>query len=196
MTRLEELRLSLREEWRDRGVKPTYLPFVVQAVTAGLQQFPVVNASIVGGEVHYKGATNIGIAVALEDGLIVPVVRNAESMSILELSQSIEDLARRARRKGLNPEEVHGGTFTITNPGIFGSLIGTPIIHQPQVAILCLGAVKKRVVVLPENDAIAVRSMCYLTLTFDHRLIDGAVADQFLGAVTRTLEDTKFRTGQ
>jgi pyruvate/2-oxoglutarate dehydrogenase complex dihydrolipoamide acyltransferase (E2) component len=138
--------------------------------------------------VHYKAEVNIGVAVALDDGLIVPVVRNADRLSLLETARRVNDLASRARSKALKPEDVQQGTFTITNPGVFGTLAGFPIIHQPQVAILCLGAVQKRAVVIEDADAIAVRSMAYLSLSFDHRLIDGATADRFLGSLRQSLE--------
>ena len=193
MSRVVARRDDLRERWRERGVKPTYLPFIIQTAAEALRRFPLVNATLKDAEVHYPGEVNIGVAVALEDGLIVPVIRRADGLSLLELSRALEDLAGRARSKALQPDEVQGGTFSITNPGAFGSLVGTPIIHQPQSAILCVGAVKKRPVVLEESDAIAVRSMCLLSLSFDHRLIDGALADRFLSTVTGALEAGHFR---
>ncbi|MCZ6792617.1 MAG: dihydrolipoamide acetyltransferase family protein [Planctomycetota bacterium] len=193
MSRVVARRDELRERWRERGVKPTYLPFIIQTAAEALRRFPLVNATLKDAEVHYPGEVNIGVAVALEDGLIVPVIRRADGLSLLELSRALKDLAGRARSKALQPDEVQGGTFSITNPGAFGSLVGTPIIHQPQSAILCVGAVKKRPVVLEESDAIAVRSMCLLSLSFDHRLIDGALADRFLSTVTGALEAGHFR---
>jgi 2-oxoglutarate dehydrogenase E2 component (dihydrolipoamide succinyltransferase) len=152
-----------------------------------LRAWPALNASIEGDNIIYKKHYHIGIAVALDWGLIVPVIRHAEEKNLIGLARSISDLANRARAKQLKPDEVTGGTFTITNYGSFGSLIGTPIINQPQVAILGVGAVVKRPVVT-EDDAIAIRHMSYLSLTFDHRLIDGAVADQFMSQLKRTLE--------
>jgi pyruvate dehydrogenase E2 component (dihydrolipoamide acetyltransferase) len=147
----------------------------------------VVNASIDGDNVVYKKDINLGIAVALDRGLIVPVIKHADEKNLLGLSRAIADLAERARTKQLKPDDVQGGTFTITNPGVFGAIFGTPIINQPQVAILGVGAVEKRVVVL-EGDVIAIRPRAYLTLGYDHRLIDGAVADQFLAHLKRMIE--------
>jgi 2-oxoglutarate dehydrogenase E2 component (dihydrolipoamide succinyltransferase) len=152
-----------------------------------LLKYPVLNSSISGTDIVYKKDVNIGLAVALEAGLIVPVLHNADAKDFNTLARNAHDLAERARQKKLLPTEVQNGTFTITNPGVFGSLLGTPIINQPQVAILCIGAITKRPVVI--NDAIAIRSMVYLTLTFDHRLIDGALADQFMAQVKKKLEE-------
>jgi 2-oxoglutarate dehydrogenase E2 component (dihydrolipoamide succinyltransferase) len=163
------------------------MPFVVQAVVAGLRAYPVLNASIDGDAVVYHKDINIGIAVALDWGLIVPVIRQADDKSLLGLSRAMQDLANRARAKQLKPEDVQGGTFTITNPGVFGALFGTPIISQPQVAILGVGMVEKRAAVV--NDAIAIRSKGYLTLGYDHRIIDGAVADEFMSEVKKQLEN-------
>jgi 2-oxoglutarate dehydrogenase E2 component (dihydrolipoamide succinyltransferase) len=193
-TEIDRLRRRNKESYAERGTKLTFLPFVVHAVMRGLRQFPVLNASIDGDNVIYHNEVNIGIAVALEWGLIVPVLRNADEKNILGLSRAINDLGERARGKKLNPAEVQGGTFTITNPGIYGGLFGLPIINQPQVAILGVGGVKKRPVVIEtdDGDAIAIRSMCHLSLTFDHRLIDGAVADQFMAEVTKTIEGGQF----
>jgi 2-oxoglutarate dehydrogenase E2 component (dihydrolipoamide succinyltransferase) len=159
----------------------------VKAAVDALRAVPVVNASIDGDQVVFHKNINIGIAVALDWGLIVPVVKNADERNLLGLTRAIADLANRARVKQLKPDEVSGGTFTITNPGVFGALFGMPIINQPQVAILGVGAVEKRPVVI--DDAIAIRPMAYLTLGYDHRLIDGAVADQFLSHVKRALEN-------
>lgn len=170
----------------DEGVKLTYTPFFVRAVTSALKNFPLLNASIDGDNIVYKKEYNIGVAVALEDGLIVPVIHRADEKSFLGLARAVADLAERARTKKLRPEDVQGGTFTLTNPGPYGGLFGTPIINQPQVAILGLGGIHKRPVVV--NDAIAVRSMVYLALSFDHRLIDGALGDQFMADVKRRLE--------
>jgi 2-oxoglutarate dehydrogenase E2 component (dihydrolipoamide succinyltransferase) len=184
--------VKLREEHQERfvreeGVKLTYTPFFVRAVIGGLKAFPIVNASIEGDHIVYKKDINIGVAVALDWGLIVPVIRNADEKSFLGLNRAVSDLAERARAKKLHPEEVQGGTFTITNPGPYGGLFGIPIINQPQVAILGLGGIHKRPVVA--GDGIAIRSMVYLALSFDHRLIDGAVADQFMAEVTKRLEN-------
>jgi len=152
-----------------------------------LRQFPVVNASIDGDNIVYKKDINLGIAVALDNGLIVPVIRNADEKNLLGLTRAINDLAARARSKKLNPDEVQGGTFTITNPGVFGALYGLPLINQPQVAILGVGGIEKRPVVI--DDAIAIRPMCHLTLGYDHRLIDGADAGRFLSFVKERLEN-------
>jgi len=160
---------------------------VVRAVVPALRAFPVVNSSVEGEEIVYKKDINVGIAVALDWGLIVPVVRNADELSMAGLARRINDLAERARTKKLNPDEVQGGTYTITNPGIFGGLYGLPIINQPQVAILGMGGIQKRPVVL-ENDAIAIRQMMYVSMSYDHRVVDGAVADQFLAMVKKNLE--------
>ncbi|MGH9443825.1 MAG: 2-oxoglutarate dehydrogenase, E2 component, dihydrolipoamide succinyltransferase [Thermoanaerobaculia bacterium] len=177
------------------GVKLTFLPFIFQAVTAALKKFPDLNASIDGEEIVYHHDVHLGMAVALDWGLIVPVIKNADEKSILGLARASQDLAERARSKKLKPEEVSGGTFTITNPGVYGSLFGTPIIVQPQVAILGVGAIEKRPVVVTDsagNDSIGVRTTGYLALSFDHRLIDGAVADQFMAEVKKTLEAGSF----
>ena len=156
--------------------------------------FPIINASMDENNVIYHRDLNIGIAVALEWGLIVPVVKNADEKNILGLARVINDLGERARTKKLSPDEVQGGTFTITNPGIYGGLFGTPIINQPQVAILGVGGVKKRPVVIEskDGDSIAIRSMCIMSLTFDHRLVDGAVADQFMARVRQIIESGQF----
>ncbi len=171
---------------KEEGVKLTYTPFFVRVVTGALKAFPALNASIEGDKILYRKDYNIGVAVALEGGLIVPVVHHADEKSFLGLARTVADLAERARAKKLKAEEVQGGTFTLTNPGPYGSLFGTPIINQPQVAILGVGGIHKRPVVV--NDAIAVRSMVYLALSFDHRLVDGALADQFMADVKRRLE--------
>jgi len=180
-------RAAMKDEFAKQGVKLTFTGFIAEALVNALKAFPILNTSIEGEDtILYHKDINIGIAVALDWGLIVPVVKNAEQMNLLGLSNSINDLAERARTKRLNPEEVQGGTFTITNPGVFGSLMGAPIINQPQVAILGVGAIKKRPVVI--DDAIAIRPIMYLSLSFDHRLIDGAVAAQFLAKVVDELE--------
>jgi pyruvate dehydrogenase E2 component (dihydrolipoyllysine-residue acetyltransferase) len=185
-SRVSKLRDAKKAEYDRAGAKLTYLPFIVKAVVAGLRAVPVVNSSIDGDNVVYHKDVNIGIAVALDWGLIVPVVKQADEKSVLGLSRAMQDLAARARGKQLKPEEVQGGTFTITNPGVFGALFGMAIISQPQVAILGVGAVEKRVVVV--DDAIAIRPMAYLSLGYDHRLIDGAVADQFMSVVKKQIE--------
>ena len=159
----------------------------MRATADALRTFPILNASIEGTNILYHGDINIGIAVALENGLIVPVVRNADEKNVVGLQRSIVDLATRARSRQLKPDEVAGGTFSITNFGSFGSIFATPVINQPQVAILGVGAVEKTPVVI--DDAIAIRSICHLALTFDHRLIDGALADQFCQKVKSILED-------
>ena len=187
-TDVDEFRKKHKAEWQERGVKLTYLPFLTQAVARALKAYPDLNASLVDDKIHYKGDVNIGLAVALDNGLVVPVLHHADKLSIAEIAAGVSDLADRARNKTLKPEEIQGGTFTITNPGGFGTLIGTPIINQPQSGILCFGAVQKRVVVVPGTDSIGVRNMSYLTLTFDHRLIDGAVADQFMENIRKTIE--------
>jgi 2-oxoglutarate dehydrogenase E2 component (dihydrolipoamide succinyltransferase) len=168
------------------GFSLTYLPFIARACVAALRQYPLLNASLDGNNIIYHNDINIGIAVALENGLIVPVIRGADEKNVLGLQRSIVDLAARARSRQLKPDEVVGGTFSITNFGSFGSLMGTPVINQPQVAILGVGTVDKTPVVI--DDAIAIRSICHISLTFDHRLIDGALADQFMTKVKEVLE--------
>jgi pyruvate dehydrogenase E2 component (dihydrolipoamide acetyltransferase) len=185
--RLARLRDQHRAAYEQSGAKLTYMAFITKAVADALQAVPVLNASVDGENVVYKKDVNIGIAVALDWGLIVPVIAHAEEKSLLGLCRAIADLAARARAKQLKPEEVQGGTFTITNPGGFGAQFGLPIINQPQVAILGVGTIEKRVVVV--EDAIAIRPMGYLALGFDHRLIDGAVADRFMALVKDRLEN-------
>jgi 2-oxoglutarate dehydrogenase E2 component (dihydrolipoamide succinyltransferase) len=163
------------------------LPFVIAAAVDAIHQFPIVNASIEGNNIIYHNEINIGIAVALENGLIVPVIRAADEKNVAGLQRAVVDLSTRARSRQLKPDEVQGGTFSITNFGSFGSVFATPIINQPQVAILGVGTVEKTPVVV--DDAIAIRSIAYLALTFDHRLIDGALADQFTGKVKSILEN-------
>ncbi|HYI13545.1 MAG TPA: 2-oxoglutarate dehydrogenase, E2 component, dihydrolipoamide succinyltransferase [Thermoanaerobaculia bacterium] len=193
-TNVEKLRRRHKDAYAERGVKLTYMPFIVQAVIAGLREFPILNASMDDTNVVYHRDFNIGIAVALEWGLIVPVLKRADELNILGASRAINDLGDRARTKKLMPDDVQGGTFTITNPGVYGGLFGLPIINQPQVAILGVGGIKKRpmVVETPEGDFIAIRSMCYFSLGFDHRLIDGAVADQFMARVKSIIEAGQF----
>jgi pyruvate dehydrogenase E2 component (dihydrolipoamide acetyltransferase) len=185
-SRIDELRRKKKADYEAAGVKLTYTGFIAKATVDTIRQFPFSNASIDGENIVYKRDINLGVAVALESGLIVPVIRNADEKNLLGLSRAIQDLAHRARNKQLKPEEVQAGTFTITNPGIFGAVFGLPIISQPQVAILGVGSVDKRVVVV--DDMIAVRSMCYLTLGYDHRLIDGADAGRFLQALKDRLQ--------
>jgi 2-oxoglutarate dehydrogenase E2 component (dihydrolipoamide succinyltransferase) len=185
--RIAQIRQAKKAEYERAGVKLTYLSFIVKAAVDALRDVPIVNASIDGENVVYHKDINVGIAVALDWGLIVPVVKNAGERNLLGLSKAIADLAARARSKQLKPDEVTGGTFTITNPGVFGALFGTPIINQPQVAILGVGNIEKRAVVI--DDAIAIRPMAYLTLGYDHRLIDGVIADEYMSHVKRALEN-------
>lgn len=187
MTAVLRLKEAMGDEFaRREGFKLSLTPFFVKGVADSLKDFPILNASMVGNDIVYKKDINLGVAVALDWGLIVPVIRQAQQKTLAGLARELADLSHRARQKQLSPDEVQGGTFTLTNPGVFGGLIGTPIINQPQVAILCVGAVTKRAVVI--NDAIGIRSMAYLSLTFDHRLIDGAVADRFLSGLKVRLE--------
>ena len=171
----------------DAGIKLTYTPFIVEAAARALKEFPYVNASVDGEEIVLKNYVNIGVAVALEDGLIVPVVRDVDKKDLRTLAGEIDDLSTRARNKKLLPEEAQDGTFSITNMGVFGNLFGIPIISQPQVAILGVGSIQKRPVV--DEDAVTIRSMVYLSLSFDHRLIDGAMGGQFLQRVCEFLTD-------
>jgi 2-oxoglutarate dehydrogenase E2 component (dihydrolipoamide succinyltransferase) len=193
-TNVEKLRRQNKDAYAERGVKLTYMPFIVQAVIAGLREFPILNASMDEGNVIYHREHNIGIAVALDWGLIVPVLKRADELNILGASRAINDLGERARSKKLMPDDVQGGTFTITNPGVYGGLFGLPIINQPQVAILGVGGIKKRPVVVEtkDGDFIAIRSMAYFSLSFDHRLIDGAIADQFMARVKGVIEAGQF----
>jgi 2-oxoglutarate dehydrogenase E2 component (dihydrolipoamide succinyltransferase) len=187
MTKIAKLRDRIKAQFQaEHGFGLTFLPFVLRAATAALRQYPILNASIDGTNVIYHRDINLGIAVALENGLIVPVIRNADEKNVVGLQRAISDLAARARSRQLRPDEVQAGTFSITNFGSFGSVFATPVINQPQVAILGVGAVDKEPVVV--DDAIAIRSMCYLALTFDHRLIDGALADQFTAKVKDVLQ--------
>jgi pyruvate dehydrogenase E2 component (dihydrolipoamide acetyltransferase) len=174
-------------EFERSGVRLTVTPFFVQAAAAALKRFPIVNSSLEGDTIVYKRAINIGIAVNLEWGLIVPVIKNADEKNLLGLAKTINDIGDRARNKKLTPEDVKDGTFTITNPGQYGGLIGTPIINQPQLAIMGMGGIKKRAVVI--DDAIAIRPIIMLSLSFDHRVIDGATADQFMADVQKELEN-------
>lgn len=192
MTRIVKLRERIRAEWEQRnGAKLTFMPFFGRAVIAAVREWPIVNASVEGENIRYHQNVNLGIAVALDWGLIVPVVKHAEEKNFLGLQRAISDLAERARNKKLNPDDVQGGTFTITNPGIYGPLFGTPVINQPQVAILGIGGIFKTPVVKtdPEgNDYFAVAHIMHVSLGYDHRVVDGAVADQFLAVVKKKLE--------
>jgi pyruvate dehydrogenase E2 component (dihydrolipoamide acetyltransferase) len=185
--RVAQIREAKKAEYERAGAKLTYLSFIIKAAIDSLRVMPVLNASIDGDNIVYHKEINVGIAVALDWGLIVPVIKNADERNLLGLSRAIADLANRARNKQLKPDDVAGGTFTVTNPGSFGAQFGMPIINQPQVAILGIGAIEKRPVVI--DDAIAIRPMAYLTLGYDHRLIDGAVADQFMAMVKQRLEN-------
>ncbi len=188
MTKVASLRAKSKDEFEKRyETKLTYMPFFVKAAVAGLRAYPTMNASLDGTNVILHKEINIGIAVALDWGLIVPVIKNADEKNILGIQRNLNDLAERARNKKLKPEEVQEGTFSITNPGVFGGLFGLPVISQPNVGILGLGAIEKRPVVI--NDSIAIRSMCYITLSYDHRVVDGAIAHQFLHKVKETLEN-------
>jgi 2-oxoglutarate dehydrogenase E2 component (dihydrolipoamide succinyltransferase) len=192
MTRIVKLREREKAEWEKRnGTKLTLTPFFAQAVLAAIREWPVVNSSVEGDAIRYHANVNLGIAVALDWGLIVPVVKHAEEKNFLGLQRAISELAERARNKKLSPDDVQGGTFTITNPGIYGPLFGTPIINQPQVAILGIGGIFKTPVVKtdPEgNDYFAVAHIMHVSLGYDHRVVDGAVADQFLAVVKKKLE--------
>ena len=188
MTKVARVRERSKAEFQAAyGFSLTYLPFFTRAAAAALRHFPLLNASLDGNNIIHHNDVNIGIAVALENGLIVPVVRGADEKNVAGLQRAIVDLATRARSRQLKPDEVQGGTFSITNFGSYGSLVGTPIINQPQVAIMGVGTVEKTPVVI--DDAIAIRSICLVSLSFDHRLIDGALADQFMSKVKQVLED-------
>jgi len=187
MTKVARMRERHKAAFQSNyGFSLTYLPFVVRASVVALRQFPLLNASLDGNNIIYHNEINVGIAVALENGLIVPVIRGADEKNVLGLQRAVVDLAARARSRQLKPDEVVGGTFSITNFGSFGSLMGTPVINQPQAAIMGVGTVDKTPVVI--DDAIAIRSICHLSLSFDHRLIDGALADQFMTKVKQVLE--------
>jgi pyruvate dehydrogenase E2 component (dihydrolipoamide acetyltransferase) len=188
MTKVAAIRAKAKEEFEKRyETKLTFMPFFVKAAVAGLRAYPTLNASLDGTNMILHREINIGMAVALDWGLIVPVIKNADEKNLLGIQRNLNDLAERARSKKLKPEEVQEGTFSITNPGVFGGLFGLPVISQPNVGILGLGAIEKRPVVI--NDSIAIRSMCYITLSYDHRVVDGAVAHQFLHKVKETLEN-------
>src|SRR5881397_3658606 len=199
LTRIVNLRNKLKAGFEQRhGARLTFMPFFVRAAIIALQQFPIVNASMEGESIRYHRHVNMGIAVALDWGLIVPVLKNADDLNFLGLQRGITDLGKRARSKKLKPEEVEGSTFTITNPGQFGAVFGLPIINQPNSAIMGVGGIAKVPLVVTDadgNDSIAIRSVVHLTLGYDHRLIDGAVADQFMALVKRTLENWSEEVG-
>jgi len=199
ITRIVQLRNKTKSAFEQRhGARLTFMPFFVRSTIIGLQQFPIVNASIEGDNIRYHRHVNVGIAVALDWGLIVPVLKNADELNFLGLQRGISDLGERARSKKLKPDEVEGSTFTVTNPGQFGAVFGLPIINQPNSAILGVGGITKVPLVVTDregNDSIAVRSVVHLTLGYDHRLIDGAVADQFMAFVKKTLESWSEEVG-
>lgn len=196
MTNVAKFRTAHQADFQARfGTKLTFMPFIFQAVTAAIREFRIVNSQVDGDQIIYKGDINLGMAVALDWGLIVPVIKQADTLSLSQLAVAANDLADRARTKKLNPNEVQGGTFTITNPGVFGGLYGTPIINQPQVAILCVGTIEKRAKVLTSSegdDYIAIRQMAYFALTYDHRIVDGADAEKFLAFLKNFLETNQF----
>ena len=196
MTRIARLREQHKAAFQQNtGTKLTYMPFIFQAVTAAIRKFPIFNSQVSGDQITYKRDINLGLAVALDGGLIVPVIKRADDLSIAGLARAANDLADRARAKQLKPDEVGGGTFTVTNPGVFGGLFGTPIINQPQVAILGVGTIEKRPKVIANEEGdeyIAVRTMAYFALSFDHRIIDGADAERFLGYTKQLLEAGQF----
>src|SRR5436190_12597259 len=199
ITRIVNLRNKLKSSFEQRnGARLTFMPFFVRAAIIALQQFPIVNASLEGDGIRYHRHVNVGIAVALDWGLIVPVLKNADELNFLGLQRGITDLGERSRNKKLKPEEVEGSTFTITNPGQFGAVFGLPIINQPNSAIMGVGGITKTPLVVTDadgNDSIAIRSVVHLTLGYDHRLIDGAVADQFMALVKRALEGWSEEVG-
>jgi len=196
MTPVAKLRQKHRAAFEEAyGTKLSFMPFLMAAAAKALRAFPVVNASVDGDNIVYKQDINLGIAVSLDWGLIVPVVKNADQLNLGGLARALNDLADRARAKQLKPDEIQGGTFTITNPGVYGGLMGLPVINQPQVAIQGIGAIEKRPVVITAadgTDTIAIRQMLYSVLTFDHRIIDGAVADQFMSAIKHELQSSTF----
>lgn len=199
ITRIVNLRTKLKNSFEQRhGARLTFMPFFVRAAIIALQQYPIVNASLVDTNIHYHRNVNVGIAVALDWGLIVPVLKTADELNFLGLQRGITDLGERARGKKLKPEEVEGSTFTITNPGQFGAVFGLPIINQPNSAILGVGGIMKTPLVITDKDdvdSIAIRSVVHLTLGYDHRLIDGAVADQFMAFLKKTLENWSEEVG-
>ncbi|MDX1502823.1 MAG: dihydrolipoamide acetyltransferase family protein, partial [Thermoanaerobaculia bacterium] len=193
MTRVARARARAKGGFqRAHGTKLTYMPFIFKAVASALKKHRKINASVDGSNVVYKKEINIGMAVALDWGLLVPVIRHADQLSLVGLAKTANDLAERARAKRLSPDEVRRGTFTVTNPGVFGSLLGTPVINQPQVAIMGIGAIEKRPVVETSADgadSLAIRTMSYFSITYDHRLVDGADADHFMNDVKKVLEE-------
>ena len=199
LTRVVGLRNKLKSGFEQRhGVRLTFMPFFVRAAIMALQQWPIINASIEGDNLRYHRHINVGIAVALDWGLIVPVLKNAGDLNFLGLQRGITDLGERARSKKLKPEDVEGSTFTVTNPGQFGAVFGLPIINQPNSAIMGVGGITKQPLVVTDkdgNDSIAIRSVVHLTLGYDHRIIDGAVADQFMALVKKTLEGWSEEVG-
>lgn len=196
MTNVAKFRKAHQAEFQAKyGTKLTFMPFIFDAVVASIREHRIVNSQVNGDEIIYKGDINLGMAVALDWGLIVPVIKGAGNLSLAELAVTANDLADRARTKKLSPDEVQGGTFTITNPGVFGGLFGTPIINQPQVAILCVGTIEKRTKVMTSADGedfIAIRNMAYFALTYDHRIVDGADAEKFLSYLKNYLENAEF----
>ena len=199
MTRIVNLRNKLKNGFEQRyGTRLTFMPFFVRAAIIALQQYPIVNSSLEGDSVRYHKHVNAGIAVALDWGLIVPVLKNADELNFLGLQRGITDLGERARSKKLMPADVEGATFTITNPGQFGAVFGLPIINQPNAAIMGVGGITKQPMVLTDKDgadSIAIRSVVHLTLGYDHRIIDGAIADQFMAVLKKTLENWSEEVG-
>jgi pyruvate dehydrogenase E2 component (dihydrolipoamide acetyltransferase) len=190
-TRISQLRAKKKKEYADRGVNLTFLAFIAKAAADSLRKHPALNAAVSGESTILRRDINLGIAVALDWGLIVPVIKHADELALLGLARAINDLGERARAKKLSPDEVQKGTFTITNPGVFGSVIGTPIINQPQAAILCVGSIEKQpaVITVDGSDTIGVRTKGMLSLAFDHRIVDGADADRFMADVKKTLQE-------
>jgi pyruvate dehydrogenase E2 component (dihydrolipoamide acetyltransferase) len=190
-THIAQIRSRKKQEYAERGVNLTYLAFITKTVADNLRKHPVLNAAVSGESTLYRRDINIGIAVALDWGLIVPVIKHADELSLLGIARAINDLGERARTKKLSPDEVQKGTFTITNPGVFGSAIGTPIINQPQAAILCVGSIEKQpaVITVDGSDMIAIRTKGMLSLAFDHRIVDGANADRFMADVKAGLQE-------
>jgi 2-oxoglutarate dehydrogenase E2 component (dihydrolipoamide succinyltransferase) len=193
LSRIAKVRARAKDGfYASQGTKLTFMPFIFRAVAGALKTNPKLNASIDGTDIVFKKDINLGMAVALDWGLLVPVIRHADRLSLVGLAATANDLADRARAKKLSPDEVQGGTFTITNPGVFGSLWGTPIINQPQVAILGIGVIEKRAIVETDaegNDVISIKTMSYFSITYDHRLVDGADADEFMNDVKHTLSN-------
>jgi len=186
MNEVVKRRDGMKREFEGEGVKLTFLPFFIEACIRGIKEYPIINSSVDGTTIIYKKTVNVGIAVAIENGLIVPVIKQADQMNLLGLAKTAADLGERARTKRLIPDDVQGGTFTITNVGVFGGLFGLPIINQPQAAIMGIGTITKRPVVI--DDAIAIRPIVYLSLSYDHRIVDGADASRFMSVVKRELE--------